>query len=286
MTAYGIHPKANVGCVCLTVQDLPRSLAFYTGIIGLRIEQRFASGAHLGAGGNMLLRLVENPLAQSAIGTAGLYHFAILVPSRLDLARSLRHLLDTRTPLQGFADHLVSEAIYLADPDGNGIEIYRDRPRDRWPRRDGQLLMATDPLDVNSLLDELNDTSEDWIGLGPGTTIGHIHLRVSDLEEATAYYEHALGFDLVLRYGLSAAFLSAGGYHHHIGCNTWSGVGVPPAPADAVGLRWFSIDLPDAGSYEECVQKAKSAPWPTEERDDGLLVRDPSGNGILLRVRR
>jgi catechol 2,3-dioxygenase len=286
MTANGIHPQTSLGCVSLTVRDLPRSLAFYTEIMGLHVVQNSASSAHLGTGAYTLLRLVENPLARSANGTAGLYHFAILVPSRLDLALSLRHLLETRTPLQGFADHLVSEAIYLADPDGNGVEIYRDRPRDDWPRRDGQLMMATDPLDVNGLLDELSDASGDWTGLASETRIGHIHLHVSDLGEAIAYYEQTLGFDLILRYGPSAAFLSAGGYHHHIGCNTWAGVGVPSAPVDAVGLRWFSIDLPDANAYQECALRAKNASQLAQERHDGLLVRDPSGNGILLRMNR
>ena len=284
MTGNGIHPQTDLGYVCLTIRDLARSMAFYTEIIGLEVLQRSASEAYLGIEGKTLLRLAENPLARAARSTAGLYHFAILVPSRIDLARSLRHLLETHTSLQGFSDHLVSEAIYLADPDGNGIEIYRDRPRDAWPRRDGQLLMATDPLDVNGLLEELAGTSSDWTGLAPQTRIGHIHLHVSDLAEAVTFYEQTLGFDLVLRYGPSAAFLSAGGYHHHIGCNTWAGVGVPPAPDDAIGLRWFSIDVPDANAYEACFQRAKNGLQLAEEREEGLLLRDPSGNGILLRL--
>ena len=284
MTVNGIHPLASLGYVSLTVRDLTRSLAFYTEIMGLQILQQTGPRAHLGVDGATLLHLVENPIAPVARGTVGLYHFAILVPSRLDLARSLQQLLDTQTPLQGFADHLVSEAIYLADPDGNGIEIYRDRPRSRWPRRDGQLLMASDPLDVNGLLGELSEISREWAGLASQSRIGHIHLQVSNLAETVAFYERTLGFDLVLRYGPSAAFLSAGGYHHHIGCNTWAGVGVPPAPSDAVGLRWFAIDLPDADAYQASVQMAKSASSPAEECENGLLVRDPSGNGILLRL--
>ncbi|UCG24216.1 MAG: VOC family protein [Chloroflexota bacterium] len=286
MTARSIHPLTTLGCVSLTIRDLSRSLDFYTEIIGLRTIERSVSGADLGVDGKTLLRLVENPSAEMPKHTAGLYHFAILVPSRLDLARSLQHLLEARAPLQGFADHLVSEAIYLGDPDGNGIEIYRDRPRGRWPRRDGQLMMATDPLDVNGLLDELGNAPGEWAGLAPETRIGHIHLHVSDLGESVAYYERALGFDLVLRYGLSAAFLSAGGYHHHVGCNTWAGVGVPPAPVDAVGLRWFSIELPDSDSYDEAVERLNRASLRAEEREEGLLLHDPSWNGILLRSER
>lgn len=279
-----MHPNVNLGFVTLRVRDLRRSVAFYTGIIGFTVETDSDSAADLSAGDRVLLRLVEEPEARPASRSAGLYHFAILVPSRLELAKSIQQLVVTRTPLQGFADHLVSEAVYLADPDENGIEIYRDRPRGKWQRRDGQLLMATDPLDVNSVLNELGKNPDRWTGLAHETRIGHIHLQVSSLEEAILFYQETLGFDLVMRYGPSAAFLSAGGYHHHIGINTWAGAGIPAAPSDATGLVMYSIDFPDLVSYERYVRSAAITSRPPEEQEDGLLVHDPSGNGVLIRA--
>jgi catechol 2,3-dioxygenase len=279
-----IKTNVELGFVTLRVPDLARSITFYTEIVGLLVINRAASTVELGVEDHPLLCLMEDPLAQPAPRTAGLYHFAILVPSRRELARSIRRLAATRTPLQGFADHLVSEAVYFADPDGNGIEIYRDRPRDQWPRRDGQLLMATDPLDVNGLLDELGSDSEQWNGLPKGTRIGHLHLQVSDLENSVDFYQNRLGFELVMRYGPSAAFLSAGGYHHHIGINTWSGAGIPAAPPGASGLVMYSIDLPDLASYNQYVRSPAITSLPHEESEGGLLILDPSGIRTLIRV--
>ena len=284
MIQNAINPELSLGFVALRVPDLQRSVAFYTEIVGFTLMTTSTSAAELGAGDRTLLRLFEETNARPAPRTAGLYHFAVLVPSRRELAKSIRQLVATRTPLQGFADHLVSEAVYLADPDGNGIEIYRDRPRDQWPRRDGQLLMATDPLDVNGLLNELGSDSERWNGLAQGTRIGHIHLQVSNLEEAVVFYQDRLGFDLMMRYGPSAAFLSAGGYHHHIGINTWAGTGIPAAPSDAAGLVMYSIDFPDLASYERHVRSATIAPLSLEQFENTLLTLDPSGNSILIRA--
>ncbi len=284
MNQSPIHPETRIGEVALRVRDLSRSIEYYTEQLGFRLLSQDSALAHLGADQTRLLTLREEPAARPVARTAGLYHFAILVPSRIELARSLQHLIARQTPLQGFADHLVSEAIYLADPDGNGIEIYRDRPRDEWPRRNGQLQMATDPLDVHGLLDEVGGQTQGWAGLAPGTTIGHIHLQVSDLKAAVGFYRDTLGFELILRYGPSAAFLSAGGYHHHVGLNTWAGTGLPPAPSGATGLMWFTIDMPDQGSYQEEAARLAAGGTPTEESQDGLLIRDPSGIGILLRA--
>jgi catechol 2,3-dioxygenase len=278
-----IHPATTIGAVHLTVADLDRALRFYQEALGFQVRQRAGDTARLGTGGpDDLLVLSERPGARPTRRTTGLYHFAVLVPSRLELARSLRQLAQTRTPLQGFSDHLVSEAIYLADPDGNGIEIYRDRPREEWPRKNGRIQMATDPLDLDGILAELERETEPWSGLHPETTIGHIHLHVADLGTAQAFYHGVLGFDLIQRLAGSADFVSAGGYHHHIGYNTWAGVGAPPPPPDAAGLRYFVIRLPNDAELARVADRVRKAGLRLEEIEAGLLTRDPSQNGVVL----
>jgi len=241
MAPFSIHPNTSIGATHLTVADLERSRRFYVDVLGFRELERQGTTLTLTAdGATPLLALTELPGAPPKPARAtGLYHFAILVPSRLDLARSLRRLAELRYPLSGASDHLVSEALYLNDPDGNGIEIYRDRPRAEWPRLNGQIRMATDPLDLDGILAELDRDDRPWDGLAPATTIGHMHLHVADLRAAEAFYHGLLGFDIMLSFGGSALFLSAGGYHHHIGLNTWAGVGAPPAPPGSAGLRYF-----------------------------------------------
>jgi catechol 2,3-dioxygenase len=269
-----------LGAVHLTVSNLARSLEFYQQIIGFKLHRRNDNMAYLGAGQNDLLVLTEQAQAQPPRGTTGLYHFAILTPSRFELAQSLKRIAETRTPVEGFADHLVSEAIYLPDPDGNGIEIYRDRPRSEWKYPNGQLKMGTEPLDIQDLLGELAGHETAWAGLHAETTIGHIHLHVANIPQAEAFYQGVLGFDLIIRYGPSASFLSAGGYHHHIGVNTWAGK-VPPPPG-AVGLRYFVIRLPNAQALNDVANNVRQAGIPLEERDEGLFLQDPVENGIVL----
>ncbi len=275
-----IHPSARIGVVSLTVADLARSLSFYRSVLGLRADHAANGGALLVAQGDTpLLHLVEHPGAQPKPARAtGLYHFAILLPGRADLARWLRHVLESGWPLQGWSDHGVSEAIYLADADGNGIEIYRDRPRAEWPVMNGELQMVTDPLDAQNLL-ALVDGAEPWQAMPAGTTMGHVHLHVRQIAEAQDFYCGVLGFDLMQRYGPSALFVSAGGYHHHIGLNTWAGVGAPPAPAGSAGLRYFTVVVPDADEVAARVQEAGIAVAP---QADGWYLHDPSGNGIRL----
>jgi catechol 2,3-dioxygenase len=210
-----------------------------------------------------------------------LYHYALLVPTRPDLARTLLRLTETRYPIEGASDHLVSEALYLPDPDGNGIEIYADRPRSAWPARQGRLQMATDPLDVQGLLREVSGNPP-WRGLAAGTRVGHVHLHVADLATAEAFYRDLLGLDLVLHFGRSAAFLSVGGYHHHIGLNTWAGEGAPPPPPDAAGLRFFTLALEDRDELDRMVARLAGAGLSPREQDGGLQVRDPSGNTIVM----
>ena len=287
MNSFSIAPDTRLGPVTLTTAGLTRAIIFYRDIFGLAVLERSRQTAWLGTdAGKPLLVLVEKvdapPRPQR---TAGLYHFAILLPDRRELARAVQHLIDEGYPLQGMSDHLVSEAIYLSDPDGNGIEIYADRPRETWRTRNGQLELATVPLNLNDLLSELADDDRSWAGLPSGACIGHVHLHVADLEAAEAFYRNVLGFDLVSRYGTSASFLSAGGYHHHIGMNTWAGVGVPPPPPDAVGLRHFTVLLPDEPALRTLREQLDRFEIPLSELPKGLLLRDPSNNGIFLIAR-
>lgn len=279
-----IASTTMIGSVALTVSDLSRALAFYQEHLGFELQRHDQGEALLGAGDRELLRLKERPGAQRVRGTSGLYHFAILMPNRLELARILRHFAEKGTRMQGFSDHLVSEALYLSDPDGNGIEVYRDRPRSKWPYRGGRLQMATDPLDLEGILSELPEEDRPWQGLPSETTLGHIHLHVSDMSRDEAFYRDILGFELITRYPPAASFLGAGGYHHHIGINVWAGAGAPPPPDDAVGLRWYAIDLPSEDAREEVLERLREAGVKTEIRDEGVFVRDPAANGIVLRV--
>ncbi len=212
----------------------------------------------------------------------GLYHLAILVPTRTDLAFALARLAQARWPLEGASDHLVSEALYLSDPDGNGIEIYRDRPRADWPRAGDQLQMSTLPLALNDVVDELRDASELQAEIPRGTRIGHVHLQVSELGEAESFYHGLLGFDVTVRAYPGALFVSAGGYHHHIGLNTWHSANIAPAPAGSVGLRSFTVQLPGERELEALLARVQAAGIGTSADPDGVLVRDPFGNGVVL----
>lgn len=282
-----MDPEAHIGAVHLTVADLDRSIGFYESHLGFAVHRQVDRTAHLGAGGADLLVLDESPSAPRVHGTTGLYHFAILTPSRADLGRALRRLVRTNTALQGAADHGVSEAIYLADPDGNGIEIYRDRPRVEWPFVEGLragasakmgLRMGADPLDLDGILAEPGRA--DTEGLAPETVIGHVHLHVSHLAEAERFYVGVLGFDLMQRYGPSALFVSAGGYHHHIAVNTWAGVGAPRPPHGAIGLRFFVVDVSDAASLGDVARRLQSAGVRFDSEDSALLTHDPAGNAM------
>jgi catechol 2,3-dioxygenase len=239
----------HMGAVHLTVSDLERSLAYYREQIGLRVLRRDDGTAELGADRTLLV-LTEQPGARPADGYSGLFHFALLVPTRRDLARWLAHAARDRVALQGLSDHDVSEAIYLRDPDHHGIEIYADRPRERW---EGEVAerMTTLPLDVEDLFGELDDpATEPFDGLPDGTRMGHVHFCVADVEEAVAFYRDQLGFDLMARYGTEAAFLSAGGYHHHVGVNTWQSRGAPYAPGDRARLTAATIEVPGTDGAE------------------------------------
>ncbi len=276
----------RMGAVQLVVSRLDRALEFYTHYLGLRVLSQGESSASLTVDGRTaLLGLVEQAGARpKPARSTGLYHFAILTPSRVHLARSLRHLLELRYPLQGASDHLVSEAVYLADPDGNGIEIYADRPRSIWPRSGGEVRMATDPLDFDGLMAELHADGGPWQGLPEGTTMGHVHLQVRDIAEAQTFYCDVLGFEVMLRFGPSALFVSAGGYHHHVGLNTWAGIGAPPPPPGSAGLAHYEILVPDVEAVGAARQRLERAGVKHAMSDGGVDLTDPSGNGIRVRV--
>lgn len=282
--ATPIAPTTTMGAVHLTVADLDRSLEYYGSAIGLRVLDRGAGRAVLGADGSELLVLVEEPDAQPARGHTGLYHFALLVPERRDLARWLAHAARDRIALTGLSDHDVSEAIYLRDPDGHGIEIYADRPRKLW---DGEVArrMTTLPLDVESLLGELDDpAAEPFDGLPAGTAMGHVHLSVSRIPATVEFYRDLLGFDVMAMLP-SAAFLAAGGYHHHLGANTWESGGASPPPPGSAALRHATIVLPDAGERDRLVARVADAGVDVEDTPQGPLARDPSLNALVLAVR-
>ena len=270
-----------MGAVHLTVSDLERSLAYYRSAIGLEVLEHADGRASLGAGGTELLGLVEEPGARPGTGYTGLYHFALLVPRREQLAAWLAHAARDRVPLVGLSDHFVSEALYAADPDGHGIEIYWDRPREVW---EGEVAarLTTEPLDVDSLLGELDDPrTAPFDGLPAGTVMGHVHFKVADIPATVAFYRDALGFDLMAQLGRHAAFLSAGGYHHHVGANTWESRGAPPPPPGTAALRHATLTLPDAAARDAVLERLERH---GHEIADGPGVRDPSGNALLLAV--
>jgi len=277
-----VNNKSIFGPVVLTVRNLAAMVAFYQQSIGLKLLERSGNIAMMGVEDRCLLTLYENPQAKHPGRTTGLYHFAILLPSRPALARLLHHLVETGVHLQGAADHLVSEALYLADPEGNGIEIYRDRPRDQWPQEKGQLRMASDPLDFTGLLVDRPLHEAPWQGLPVGTVMGHVHLRVSDLATAEAFYRAVLGMDLMMRFGHSASFLSYHGYHHHIGINTWESLGRPEAPAGSQGLSQFVIQAPDMELFNRIKTAEKLEANAMEPHDSKLALRDPSGNAVVV----
>ena len=261
-----ISPDARMGLVELSVSDLDRSVAYWQDTIGLRVLSRENGTAELGAD-TPLVRFVEEPGARPAHGFTGLFHVALLVPDRPSLGRFLAHAAREQIPLTGLSDHVVSEAIYLRDPDYHGIEVYADRPREQWEGKVSRT-MTTIPLDTDSLLAEADG---DFDGLPDGTTVGHVHLCVRDVDETIGFYRDKLGMGLTAHLGDQAAFLSAGGYHHHLAGNTWETRGAEHAPEGTARLLRFTVVLPD---HEEVVR--------VSERIGGTEVLDPSGNTLAL----
>jgi catechol 2,3-dioxygenase len=282
-----MQTRPVIGPIRLITGDLRRTAAFYRAGIGLEILSGDSTEPNaiqrLGKNEIEMVVLEERPGAVQPGRTTGLFHMAILLPSRKALARQLKHFIDAGVPIHGASDHGVSEAIYLSDPDGNGIEIYSDLPREAWVFKGGQIQMGTLALDVADLLKEISDSDEPWIGMPVGTVMGHIHLRVADLATAEAFYHDVIGMDVTARYGNAATFMSFDGYHHHLGINTWESKGAPPAPDGSIGLKNFQIDLPSGDALARVQSRATAKNIPTEILPHGISLRDPSGNRLTVR---
>jgi len=269
--------NTSLGRVHLRIADMAQSLAFYRDLLGL-VEMDGASGSVvLGPpGGRALIELTEVPGTHARQrGTVGLYHFALLYPNRRELGRTLLQLFEQRWPFEGFADHAVSEAAYLPDPDGNGIELYADRPRDDWPLQNGEVAMTTLALNVNSLIRSVD--ADEWSGAHADTIVGHIHLHTADLRKAIHFYRDVIGFDVTSQSHPGAAFLSAGGYHHHVGLNTWLRKGNPFDP-EAAGLIEYTIEPHDAAARSALLDRVRSAGGVVEDN----AFTDPDGNRIVV----
>lgn len=291
LEAYGIAPggyrmpaELRLGRVRLQVADLERSIAWYRDVLGLRVLRQGDGGAALGPHDEdvTLVELVERPGAAPAPhrGRLGLYHFAILLPDRAALGRFVQHLARVGERA-GASDHLVSEALYLHDPDGLGIEVYADRPRDSWRwDAEGQLSMDTKPLDLGSLVRAAG--GQPWAGMPAGTTIGHVHLHVGEIEGAAAFYHQSLGLDAVVWSYPGALFLSAGGYHHHLGLNTWAGPGAESAGDDDAKLLDWEIVLPRPADADAAAESLTAAGHAPERIDAGWLARDPWGTAVRI----
>ena len=280
---FRLPPATHIGAVRLQVADLARSLDYYERVLGLRAVRREGSDVALAPAGSdsPIVELHERPGARPhpRRGQLGLFHFAILLPDRASLGRFLRHLSDIGERA-GMSDHLVSEALYLTDPDGLGIEVYADRPRSQWTYAGRELQMATIALNVHDLV--AAGGTEPWSGMPNGTTIGHVHLHVGDLEQGAAFYHEALGFDKMAWSYPGALFLSAGGYHHHLGTNTWAG-SAPAAGEDDARLVEWELVLPDAASVSAAAASVEAAGGTIERSPDGsILARDPWGTAVRL----
>lgn len=295
MPGFRLHPQTRPAAVALTVVNLSQPLDFYQHLLGLRLHRQENGVAALGAGGSELLYLIEDRNARRYRGTSGLYHFAVLLPDRRELARAIARLIRARYP-NAPTDHIMTKTTYLEDPEGNGIELYCESPEDGefvvdsqrfYARRaDGSLSDGRESLDLRALFSHLRPDDDLDAPMPPSTRIGHVHLHVGDLDQAVRFYCDVLGFDnkglmRLFRMGMA----SVGGYHHHIGLNTWQGEGAPPAPPDAAGLRWFSLALPDEAAREAVLANVRRHGLTPEPHDLGWQVRDPAGNRVVLTVR-
>lgn len=274
------QPNTFVSHVYLIVEQLERSLSFYQGVLGFQILDHTESSVSLTLNGKDALMTLEQPadVLSKEPRRSGLYHYAILLPNRIELAKVIQHFIDIQYPLQGISDHLVSEALYLADPDGNGMEIYVDRPSESWEWIGEQVTMSTEQVDLRSLLSEAN--GEKFTGLPSATIMGHIHLHVSDLAKAAEFYINGLGFKVVYQISNQALFISSGGYHHHIGLNIWNGKGVQAPSRNSVGLKYYTIVFADEITRDGAIKNLELLGYPVNE----YTAVDPSGNHILLIV--
>ena len=293
-TEFSIHPRTQMGAIFLKVANLDNQLEFYQKALGFKLHWHEGKEAGLGAGGNDLLLLTEEPNLKKYRGVTGLYHVAYLFPNRRELAIAIARLFALKYP-NSPTDHIMTKTTYLDDLEGNGIELYAESPEDgtlkfvngkyEATRADGSWSDGREALDVEALFTHIKEEDRLDQPVPPETRIGHVHLHVRDVDEAIDFYHGILGFDVMgVAKQFQMGFVSAGGYHHHLGLNTWQGRGAPPPPPDALGLRYYTIDLPDQKAYEEVVARVDAAGIPSNQTEAGLLLHDPSQNGVILRV--
>lgn len=283
VTEYTLPAQTTLGSFGLRVRDLKISVAFYTRFLGFQLLEPVANGvARLGAGGHPILHLLETPDApRPSASSAGLYHAAILLPTRADLARFVRHLIERNIEF-GYADHLVSEAFYINDVEGNGLEIYRDRPRSEWKWQNGTVQMANAQIDFDSLFASI-EGDPTWREMPAGTTLGHMHLKVGDIQLANDFYHKLMGFDIMATW-TGALFMSAGGYHHHLGLNTWHSRGAGKTPNTVTGLNHFDVLLPSEEDRARLVERLAGAGVRTEQNGAYITAYDPWDNAIRIGV--
>ncbi|MGE5462081.1 MAG: VOC family protein [Syntrophothermus sp.] len=300
-TEFSIHPSTGIGHISLKVANLDNQIAFYQQAMGFKLNWRDGNRAGLGAptedrakGGNDLLVLTEEPDLKKYRGVTGLYHVAYLFPNRSEFAIATARLFSLNYP-NAPTDHIMTKSTYLDDVEANGIELYCESPEDgTWRftnddfdarRKDGSWSNGREPLDVDALFSHLKEDDRLDNSIPSQTKIGHVHLHVRDIDEAVSFYHGVIGFDIMgISRGIGMAFVSAGGYHHHIGLNTWQGRGAPPPPVDALGLRHFTVDIPDQAALDEVIARVEKAGIPGKQTEDGFLLHDPSQNGVVLRV--
>ncbi len=292
---FSLHPDVGVGAVSLTVANLENQIRFYQQALGFKLLSQNENKATLGSDNNALLHLIQESNLKKYRGVTGLYHFAVLFPNQKELAIAIARLFAIKYRNHP-TDHIMTKTTYLDDPEGNGIELYAESPEDgTWTlkdgkyetrRKDGSWSDGREPLDVNALFSLLKEDEDLSVPVPPQTKMGHVHLHVRDLDEAVNFYHNVIGFDVmgnVKEYQM--AFVSAGGYHHHIGLNTWQGVGAPPPPVDAAGLRHFSVEFPNQSALDDAIANIEKANVSYNKTEAGILLYDPSQNGIMLRVK-
>lgn len=274
-------PATYVGELSINVTDLEKALTFYHHVLGFSVLEQSVRKAVLTADGKTALLTLEQPEnVQPKQGRrTGLFHFAILLPTRSDLSSFLTHIIKQGAQL-GASDHHVSEALYLSDPDGNGIEVYRDRPSSEWKWSDGQVFMTTEPLDGDSLIAE---STKEWNGMPSGTLIGHIHLHVSHLSNTEEFYIGGLGFTVVTTHS-GALFTSTADYHHHIGLNVWNGEGAKAPAKSSVGLNWYTLVFPDWDARQSAAERIEQIGAQVKREEDYYIVEDPAGNVIHMYI--
>jgi len=278
---FASRTPLHIGAVGLNVRDLDRVTSFYRDVLGLAVLDQAKDASALGAGGVRFVHLEHRPNAEpDDPRSAGLYHTAFLMPTRSDLARWILHVARHKVPLTGASDHAVSEAFYLDDPEGNGVEVYCDRPTETWEWTGRDLKITTDPLDIESILQEVAPTAT-YAGAPDGLRIGHVHLRVGDVARGEAFYRDAIGLD-VTRRRQGATFMSSGRYHHHIAANVWHSAGAGRRDEARAGLSWLSLEAADGSAFGAAKARLTQAGQELAVTPTGVATADPWGTRLRI----